>query len=108
MIFLHGVNSAGEELRPFVDAMRPFTLVRTPDLLGHGGRALRAHPSTRDLADDVIDWMDREGVARDVLGGYSFGGTLALYLARHHPDRVSGVIALFVLPEAASLADRCR
>jgi pimeloyl-ACP methyl ester carboxylesterase len=94
MIFLHGVNSAGIELRPFVDAMRPFAAVRTPDLAGHGGRALAEHPSTRELADDVIAWMDHEGIARDVVGGYSYGGTLALYLARHYPERVSGVVTL--------------
>jgi pimeloyl-ACP methyl ester carboxylesterase len=38
--------------------------------------------------------MDRESIGSDVIGGYSFGGTLALYLARHHPDRVRGVVAL--------------
>ena len=94
MIFLHGINSAAAELKPFVEAMRPFTLVRTPDLQGHGGRAMPERPSTRDLADDVIAWMDREGIEREVVGGYSFGGTLALYIARHHPDRVSGVVTL--------------
>jgi pimeloyl-ACP methyl ester carboxylesterase len=38
--------------------------------------------------------MDREGMEREVVGGYSFGATVALYVARHYPQRVSGVVAL--------------
>ncbi len=47
-----------------------------------------------DLADDLVAWMDAERIESDVVGGFSFGGALALYLARHHPDRVRGVVAL--------------
>ena len=94
MIFLHGANSAGAELQAFVDAMRPYTEVRTPDMPGHRGRPIPDRIAMRDVADDIVAWMDREGIDRDVVGGYSFGGTVALYLARHHPARVSGVVAL--------------
>jgi len=94
VIFLHGANSAAAELQPFVEAMKPYAAVRTPNMLGHGGRALPARLAMRELADDVVAWMDHEGIGRDVVGGYSFGGTLALYLARHHPGRVTGVVAL--------------
>ena len=94
MIFLHGANSAGAELAPFVEAMRPYATVRTPDLLGHGGRAIPERIAMRELADDLVAWMDSQRIESEVVGGYSFGGTLALYLARHHPDRVRGVVAL--------------
>jgi pimeloyl-ACP methyl ester carboxylesterase len=94
MIFLHGANSAGAELAPFVAAMRPHAAVRTPELIGHGGRPIPERATLRELADDVAAWMDREGIERDVVGGYSFGGTVALALARHHPERVRGVVAL--------------
>ena len=94
MIFLHGANSAGAELQAFVDAMKPYTPVRTPDMLGHRGRPIPDRITIGDVADDIVAWMDREGIDRDVLGGYSFGGTVALYLARHHPARVSGVVPL--------------
>ena len=94
MIFLHGANSAGAELAPFVEAMQPYTAVRTPNMIGHGGRPIPGRATVREIADDLIAWMDREGIERDVVGGYSFGGTMALYLARHYPGRVSGVVAL--------------
>jgi len=94
MIFLHGAMSTGAELQPFVDAMAPYAAVRTPDLPGHAGRPLAALGSMRAIADDLAAWMDREGIEKDVVGGYSFGGTVALHFARHHPSRVSGVVAL--------------
>ncbi|MBC8022406.1 MAG: alpha/beta fold hydrolase [Burkholderiales bacterium] len=94
MIFLHGANSAGAELAPLAEALRPYETVRTPDLMGHGGRPIPERIAMRDLADDLVAWMDAERIESDVLGGYSFGGTLALYVARHHPDRVRGVVAL--------------
>jgi len=94
VIFLHGANSAGSELQPFVEAMQPYSAVRTPNMAGHGGRPIPASITMRDVADDVVAWMDQQGIERDIVGGYSFGGTVALYLARHHPQRVSGVVAL--------------
>ena len=94
MIFFHGANSAGAELAPLVEAMKPFAALRTPDLLGHGGRPIPQRIAMREIADDVVAWMDAQRIESDIVGGYSFGGTLALYLARHHPDRVRGVVAL--------------
>jgi len=94
VIFLHGANSAGSELQPFVEAMQPYAAVRTPNMAGHGGRPIPGSITMRDVADDLVAWMDQQGIERDIVGGYSFGGTVALYLARHHPQRVSGVVAL--------------
>ncbi len=98
MILLHGANSAGIELAPLVEALRPYATVRTPNLLGHGGRPIPERITMRDMAEDLVAWMDAEGVAADVIGGYSIGGTLALYMARHHPRRVRGAITLATKP----------
>jgi pimeloyl-ACP methyl ester carboxylesterase len=94
MVIIHGANSAAAEMAPFIEALRPYTRAVAPSLPGHGGRALPDRMTVADFAADVIAFMDREGIARDVLAGYSFGGSVALYLARHHPQRVSGVVAL--------------
>ena len=94
MIFLHGANSAGTELQPFVEAMQPYATVRTPNMAGHGGRPIPGSITMRDVAADLVAWMDQQGIERDVVGGYSLGATVALYIARHYPQRVSGVVAL--------------
>ena len=94
MVIIHGANSAAAEMQPFIEALRPFTAAVAPSLPGHGGRALPERMTVPSFAEDVVAFMDRERIERTVLTGYSFGGAIALYIARHHPQRVSGVVAL--------------
>jgi len=94
MVIIHGANSAASEMAPFIEALRPYTQAVAPSLPGHGGRALPERMTVADFAADVIAYMDREGIARDVITGYSFGGLVALYVARHYPQRVTAVVAL--------------
>jgi pimeloyl-ACP methyl ester carboxylesterase len=94
VLMLHGVNGWGAEMEPLAAPLRAYAEVRTMDLAGHGGRPLPERLSIPGLADDVIAWLDREKIERVILAGYSTGGYLALYLARHHPQRVQAVVAL--------------
>lgn len=94
MVIIHGANSAAAEMTPFIEALRPYTRAVAPSLPGHGGRALPQRMTVADFAADVVAYMDREGIARDVITGYSFGGLVALYIARHYPQRVTAVVAL--------------
>jgi pimeloyl-ACP methyl ester carboxylesterase len=94
MVIIHGANSAAVEMGPFIEAVRPYAQAVAPSLPGHGGRALPERMTVADFAADVIAYMDREGIARDVITGYSFGGLVALYIARHYPQRVTAVVAL--------------
>ena len=94
MVIIHGANSAAVEMAPFIEALRPYTQAVALSLPGHGGRPIDAPMTVRAFAEDVIAFMDREAIERAVLAGYSFGGTIALYVARHWPQRVSGVVAL--------------
>src|SRR3954469_8480628 len=93
-LILHGVNGCAAEMEPLAGPLRAYADVRVMDLLGHGGRPLPGQLSIPALADDVIAWLDRERIERAVLLGYSSGGYLSLYLARHHPQRVQAVVAL--------------
>jgi len=94
MVIIHRANSAAAEMAPLIQALGPYTRAVAPSLPGHGGRELPGRMTVPDFAADVIAFMDREGIERDVLTGYSFGGVIALYIARHHPQRVAGVVAL--------------
>jgi pimeloyl-ACP methyl ester carboxylesterase len=94
MVIIHGANSAAAEMQPLIEALEPYTKAVAVTLPGHGGRPLDAPMTVPAFAKDVIAFMDREGIERDVLAGYSFGGALALYIARHYPERVTAVVAL--------------
>ncbi|HEX5476803.1 MAG TPA: alpha/beta fold hydrolase, partial [Burkholderiales bacterium] len=103
LVLLHGANGAGRLLAPLAEPLRAFAAVETPDLLGHGGRPVPERFSVAEFAADVLAYLDARGIERAVLFGYSFGGYLALYLARRFPERVRALCTLaakYVFDEA--------
>jgi pimeloyl-ACP methyl ester carboxylesterase len=94
IVLLHGANGSGAEMAPLAEALAPYGGVRAPDLPGHGGRALPERFSLADQAADLAAWIDREALEKPVVVGYSLGGYLALYFARHYPKLVAGACAL--------------
>lgn len=62
------------------------------DHRGHGGSRPAAPPtSLADLGADVVALLDHLGVRRAALGGVSLGGMVAMWVARHHPERVESL-----------------
>ncbi len=94
LVLLHGSRSAAAALQPLQGALTRFGPVRAFDLVGHGGREIPAVFSMETLAQDVLAQMDRAGIERAYLFGHSMGGYLALYLARHAPERIAAVCSL--------------
>lgn len=94
MILLHGGNGAPAAVAPLADALGAHAQVWSPAMLGHAGREVPASLSVAAMADDLLHQMDERHCERGFIGGYSFGAYLALYLARHHPDRFLGVWTL--------------
>ena len=88
LVLLHGSNASGPEMEPLAKALRPYFDVRALNLLGHGGRPVPDGYSLEEMSEDLIAWLDAEGIGQCDLLGYSVGGTIALHAARHHPRRV--------------------
>ena len=60
---------------------------------GHGGTAAPGGPWTiEDLGRDLLSVMDGEGVERASVMGLSLGGTVAMWLAVNHPERVDRLV----------------
>lgn len=94
LVMLHGARGAATLLRPLGEAVASGHQVIILNLLGHGGRPLPERFSLAALGADVLAQMDAHGLGRVHLFGYSLGGTLALWLACHHPERFIGWCAL--------------
>ena len=105
LVLLHGANGGSVEIEPLRAALSDYFEVSAPDWLGHGGRPLPKDIDVPALAADFIDWMDAHGIERAWIAGYSLGGLIGLYMARHIPGRVQGVMALAskVIPDAPSI-----
>ena len=93
LLLLHG---NGEESGYFKHQMEPFGRhfrVLALDTRGHGQTPRGSAPFTiRQFADDLLAFMDRMGIAKAHLLGFSDGGNIAMVFALQHPERVERLI----------------
>ena len=96
LVLLHGLSANAHEFGGLVRAgLAPSFRIIAPDLRGRGRSAQPASGyRMADHARDVLALLDRLGLDRVVLGGHSFGAYLAIFIAAHHPERVSKVIVI--------------
>lgn len=74
------------------DLARHFRVLRY-DLRGHGASDVTAGDYTVDeLGADAIALLDALGIHRCAVVGVSLGGLLAMWLARHAPDRITKIV----------------
>jgi len=102
ILLLHGANGSAAEMAPLPAPLGAHGPVIAHNLPGHGGRVVPERLSFEAAAADAIERLDRDKVERAFVVGYSLGGYLATYLARHFPGRIlgaCGVAAKFVFDE---------
>lgn len=94
ILLLHGAIGSEEQLFPIRDKLSNGNRVVTMNFSGHGGREI-SHPfSIKHFADEVLAFLQQNQIDRVAIFGYSMGGYVGLYLARHFPSVVERVITL--------------
>lgn len=94
ILAIHGVTGHGGRWRRWASRL-PEAHVIAPDLIGHGRSSWLPPWGIEAQVDALIAVLDRTAGGRPVLVvGHSYGGCLALHLARRLPDRVSGLVLL--------------
>ena len=96
LMLLHGLSANANSFAGLLAAgLSPALRVIAPDLRG---RARSGKPESgyemADHARDVIALLDALGLDRVVMGGHSFGGYLAIYIAANYPERVSKLVVI--------------
>ncbi len=94
LLILHGANGCRTEMNPWRDALSGHFNTHVLNLAGHGGRELPPTFTMAGYANDLLGQLDKLQLQQPVILGYSFGGVVALYLARHFPQRVAAVITV--------------
>ena len=92
---IHGFGLNREMWQWQLPALTPHFRVLSYDLLGHGASA--PPEGTPDLAmfsGQLLRLMDRCGVERAAVVGFSLGGMIARRFALDHPDRLSALAIL--------------
>ncbi|MBO6082950.1 MAG: alpha/beta fold hydrolase [Bacteroidales bacterium] len=93
LILLHG---NGEDVSYFEHQVEPFAKhfrVIAIDTRGHGQTPRGEAPFTiRQFADDLLGFMDAQGIEKAHILGFSDGGNIALVFALQYPQRVARLI----------------
>lgn len=91
VIFLHSGYSRG--ILAFASQILDFQKKYTcyyPDFRGHGRtRCESLDWNTPQIAEDIVEFMDRMNLPKAHLIGYSLGANVGLYIAVHHPERAA-------------------
>jgi 2-succinyl-6-hydroxy-2,4-cyclohexadiene-1-carboxylate synthase len=108
LVLLHGFTGTGEFWAP-VAGLLPGRQCIFPDLPGHGGTDAPLPPEAWRIdraADALAALLERLGVDRCALAGYSMGGRLALGVALRHPRRVAALALIGATAGIASEEER--
>src|SRR5688572_17713797 len=97
LIVLHGAYMNIPSMGPIIPKLAETHKVYALELQGHGRTTDIDRPVTyAALADDVAAFMDKVGLAKADVFGYSMGGQVGLQLAIRHPAKVNKLVAASV------------
>lgn len=94
LLLLHGALGAAEQFKNWPAQLSSQFEVHTFDFEGHGPRAAERPFRMEHFAENIISFLDENGLEQVALFGYSMGGYAALTAALQHADRFSGIFTL--------------
>ena len=94
LLLLHGAIGAEIQFESLVEKLSGNFIIHTLNFSGHGGAAMSESFSISQFASQVLDYIDYNKISPTAIFGYSMGGYVALYLAKHHPEKVRCIFTL--------------
>lgn len=96
IILMHGLTANAHAFDGLIAAgLSPAFNIISVDLRGRGESSQPTEGYTMaEHAADILGLMDQLQIDTAILGGHSFGGFLALYIAKFFPQRVSKLILM--------------
>jgi pimeloyl-ACP methyl ester carboxylesterase len=95
LLLLHGALGSSEQLLPLIPMLSNNFQVHALNFSGHGGLPIPQQGfNFQVFANDILQYMDTQGIQQASFFGYSMGGYAALYFAKQYPDRVGRIFTL--------------
>jgi len=99
LIVLHGLLGSSRNWQSTGTDLAARFHVFALDLRNHGRSPHSDEMTFAAMADDVLGWMDGQGIARAALIGHSLGGKVAMLIACRHPERIERLVVVDVAPK---------
>lgn len=95
LLLLHGAIGTKNQYRQLVNALQDKYVVHTISFSGHGGSAIPAGAFSIELfAKEILDYLQENTIDCINIFGYSLGGYVGMYLAKHYPQKIETLITL--------------
>ncbi len=98
VVLLHGLFGSASNFATIARRLAPDCRVLTFDLRNHGVSPHAPGMAYADLAADVLESLDAQGIERTALIGHSMGGKIAMQAALLRPDRVERLLVADIAP----------
>ena len=98
LIILHGLLGTGTNWNRFSKALGDAFHIFALDLRNHGRSFHDPEMNYRVMADDIVRFMDQQGLSEARILGHSMGGKAGMELALTYPERLSSLIVVDIAP----------
>lgn len=92
ILLLHGAIGSSVQLESLAELLTNTFKVNLLNFSGHGGKEIPDKKFSIEMfAEDVLYFIDKNKLEGINVYGYSMGGYVALYIARHYPGKINKI-----------------
>lgn len=100
LIVVHGLFGSASNWRNVALKLADDLAVWAVDLRNHGSSFHRQGMSYTQQAEDILTWMDYQGIEKASFLGHSMGGKAVMEFALNYPERVNKLLVADIAPIA--------
>ncbi|MBK9270404.1 MAG: alpha/beta hydrolase [Saprospiraceae bacterium] len=94
-LFLHGALGAAIQFEKLKNMYQDEQLPLLLDFIGHGqNEKLTGNLNVEWLSEQLVTFIEKQGISRPNIFGYSLGGYVAVYTASRFPDLIGKIVTL--------------
>lgn len=98
VILIHGLFGSLSNLSMLARPLSEHFTVHMVDVRNHGDSPHNEHMDYPTMANDVVHYMDSQGIKSTHLVGHSMGGKISMQIAMNFPERVNRLVVADIAP----------
>ena len=97
-VLLHGMFGSGKNWNTFASYFKENFRIWALDARNHGDSPHSGYMDYYEMSEDVINFLNKNGIKKIILLGHSMGGKTAMHLALNYQERVLALIVVDIAP----------